>query len=63
MSAGSIFDSESEKRGPNLTMVAIGVIAFVVLCGAANSGSIFTQNRFREAPKKRVLKRSAIRPS
>jgi hypothetical protein len=34
MSAGSIFDSESEKRGPNLTMVAIGVIAFVVLCGA-----------------------------
>jgi len=34
MSAGSIFDSESEKRGPNLTMAAIGLIAFVVLCGA-----------------------------
>jgi len=34
MSAGSIFDSESEKRGPNLKMAAIGLIAFVVLCGA-----------------------------
>jgi hypothetical protein len=34
MSAGSIFDSESEKRGPNLTMMVIGLIAFVVLCGA-----------------------------
>ena len=34
MSTGSIFDSESEKRGPNLTMAAIGLIAFVVLCGA-----------------------------
>jgi len=34
MSTGSIFDSESEKRGPNLKMAAIGLIAFVVLCGA-----------------------------
>jgi hypothetical protein len=34
MSTGSIFDSESEKHGPNLTMAVIGLIAFVVLCGA-----------------------------
>lgn len=33
MSAGSIFDSETEKRGPGLTMFAIGLLAFVLLCG------------------------------
>jgi hypothetical protein len=35
MPAGSIFDSESEKRGPNLKIVAIALVAFIVLCSAA----------------------------
>src|SRR4051812_1062525 len=35
MSAGSIFDSESEKRGPNFKIVAIAVVALIVFCSAA----------------------------
>lgn len=35
MSAGSIFDAESERRGPNVKIVAIGLMAFVVLCSSA----------------------------
>jgi len=35
MSAGSIFDSESEKRGPNLKIVVIALVALLVFCSAA----------------------------
>src|SRR5947209_18857944 len=54
MSAGSIFDSESEKRGPNLTMVAIGMIAFVVLCGAGVGLYFYTKPAPRSSDEARA---------
>ena len=35
MSAGSIFDSETEKRGPNLKIVVIALVALLGFCSAA----------------------------
>src|SRR5512138_1522605 len=43
MSAGSIFDSESERRGPNVKIVAIALIALVILCSAATTVYFYTK--------------------
>lgn len=43
MSAGSIFDSESERRGPNLKIVAIAIVVLLVLCTAATAVYIYTK--------------------
>jgi len=43
MSAGSIFDSESEKRGPNLKIIAIALVALIVLCSGATAVYFYTK--------------------
>ena len=43
MSAGSIFESESEKRGPNLKIAAIALVALVVLCSVATAVYFYTK--------------------
>ena len=43
MSAGSIFDSESEKRGPDLKIIAIALVALVVLCSSAIAVYFYTK--------------------
>ena len=43
MSAGSIFDSESEKRGPNFKIIVIAVVALIVFCSAATAVYFYTK--------------------
>jgi hypothetical protein len=54
MSAGSIFDSESEKRGPNLKIVAIAVVALLVFCSAAVGLYFYTKPTPRSADAARA---------
>ena len=54
MSAGSIFESASEKRGPNLRIVAIALVALVVLCGAATAVYFYTKPTPRSAEEARA---------
>jgi hypothetical protein len=43
MPAGSIFDSESERRGPNIKIVAIRLVALIVLCSAGTAIYFYTK--------------------
>jgi hypothetical protein len=54
MSAGSIFESETEKRGPNLTTVVIAFVALVVLCGAATGVYFYTKPAPRTSDEARA---------
>jgi len=55
MSAGSIFDSEPQRRGPNLTMVAIGLVALIVLCGAGVGLYFYTKPEPRSGEEARAV--------
>lgn len=54
MSAGSIFESESEKRGPNLKIAAIALVALVVLCSVATAVYFYTKPVPRSSEDARV---------
>ena len=53
MSAGSIFESETEKRGPNLTTLVIAFTALVVLCGTATAVYFYTKPASRSSDQAR----------
>src|SRR6478752_5400343 len=51
MAAGSIFDSESEKGGPNYKIIAIAFVALLVFCSAATAIYFYTKP-IPESPEK-----------
>jgi hypothetical protein len=51
MASGSIFDSESEKRGPNYKIIAIAFVALLVFCSAATAIYFYTKP-IPESPEK-----------
>jgi hypothetical protein len=55
MSAGSIFDSESEHHGPNLKIVGIATVALVVLCGAATAFYFYTKPKAQTPEEARAI--------
>jgi hypothetical protein len=54
MAAGSIFDSESEKRGPNFKIIAIALVALIVFCGAATAVYFYTKPTPRSSEEARA---------
>src|SRR5881392_4534991 len=54
MSAGSIFDAESEKRGPNLKIVAIALVALIILCSVATAVYFYTKPTPRSSDEARA---------